>query len=114
MSTTAKKERLEARIPTALKKLLQHAADLQGRTVTDFVVTSAHDAAQRIIEEHSILALSSRDREMFISTLLSPPEPSERLVRAAERYRRLTEPAEARPRAPRPSGRTRVAAPARA
>ena len=44
-AAAARGERLEARISAEQKGLLQRAADLQGRTLTDFVVQSAHDAA---------------------------------------------------------------------
>ncbi|MGH6959741.1 MAG: DUF1778 domain-containing protein, partial [Dongiaceae bacterium] len=40
-------ERLEARISRDQKTLFQRAAELQGRTLTDFVVSSAQDAAVR-------------------------------------------------------------------
>ena len=41
--------RLEARISTDLHAMLKRAAELQGRTVTDFVVTAVQEAAQRSI-----------------------------------------------------------------
>ena len=43
-NTTA---RLEARISTDLHAMLKRAAELQGRTMTDFVVAAVQDAAQR-------------------------------------------------------------------
>lgn len=85
----ARHERLETRITPEQKELLQRAASLEGRTLTDFVLTSAQDAAQRTIEAHTVLALSARDQRAFITALLNPPPPSKRLKRAAERYRRL-------------------------
>lgn len=47
-NTTA---RLEARISTDLHAMLKRAAELQGRTMTDFVVAAVQDAAQRAIEQ---------------------------------------------------------------
>ena len=43
--------RLEARISTDLHSMLKRAAELQGRTMTDFVVAAVQDAAQRAIEQ---------------------------------------------------------------
>ncbi len=73
-----------------VKRLLKRAADLQRRTLSDFVLTTAQEAAQRTIEERTILRLSERDRDVLIAALLNPPAPSARLVKAAERHRQLT------------------------
>ena len=43
-------ERLEARVTAEQKSLIERAAALQGRTVTDFVLTGVQDAARRAIE----------------------------------------------------------------
>ncbi|HUA63881.1 MAG TPA: DUF1778 domain-containing protein [Verrucomicrobiae bacterium] len=44
-----KAERLEARITSAQKEILQRAAEIEGRTLTDCVVSSAQAAAMRVI-----------------------------------------------------------------
>ncbi len=62
----SKVERLEARISKEQKELFQRAADLQGRSLTDFVIASVLDAAKRAIKEHEIMMLSVRDREVFV------------------------------------------------
>jgi uncharacterized protein (DUF1778 family) len=90
MAASARQERLEARISREQKKLFQKAAELQGRTVTEFVVSSAQEAAMRAIEERTVMRLSERDREVFVSALLSPTVPTGRLAKAARRYKRLT------------------------
>jgi uncharacterized protein (DUF1778 family) len=45
--------RLEARISPETKALLQKAADLQGRTLTDFVIASVQAEACRVIAQYS-------------------------------------------------------------
>ena len=82
-----KDERLEARVSREQKELFQHAADIQGRTLTDFIISSLQEAAVRSIQEHEVMTLSTRAREVFIEALLNPPEPSERLQAAAQRYK---------------------------
>ena len=72
-------ERLEARVTAEQKSLIERAAALQGRSVTDFVLTSVQDAARRAIEEHSQLALSVRDSEAFVDALLNPQPVNDRL-----------------------------------
>lgn len=72
----------------AQKSLLQHAAALSGRTLSEFVVTSAQDAARRVIAEHESIRLSREEQQTFVQALLQPPEPNERLKRAAKTYLR--------------------------
>ena len=84
--TAAATARLEARISPELHKLLKRAAEVQGRSLTDFVVTAVQDAAQRAIEQSELIRLSLADQELFAKTLLSPPEPSPALRRAMARH----------------------------
>lgn len=79
-------ERLEAPITAEQKALIEHAAALQGRSITDFVLTSVQDAPRRAIGEHEIVSLSVRDSQAFVEALLNPPEPRARLREAAARY----------------------------
>ena len=80
-------QRLEARVTAEQKGLIERAAALQGRSVTDFVLTSLQDAARRAIEEHSQLALSLRDSEAFVDALLNPRPVNDRLRDTIRRYR---------------------------
>lgn len=86
----AKTARLEARLTDQQKELLQHAADLTCRSLTEFVVSRAQEVAARTVREYEVLTLSSRDRRVFMDALLKPHPPSKRLRKAAERYKRLT------------------------
>ena len=85
-STTA---RLEARISTDLHAMLKRAAEIQGRTMTDFVVSAVQDAAQHAIEQAEVIRLSLSDQACFVEALLSPPKPSPALKRAVARRRKL-------------------------
>ncbi|MCA3157988.1 MAG: DUF1778 domain-containing protein [Burkholderiales bacterium] len=89
MPATLATARLEARISTDLHAMLKRAAELQGRTMTDFVVTAVQDAAQRAIEQAEVVKLSLADQEFFAQTLLSPPKPSPALKRAFARRNKL-------------------------
>lgn len=80
-------ERLETRITAEQKRLIERSAALQGRSVTDFVLTSVQDAAQRAIEQHSQLTLSVRDSEVFVDALLNPRPVNDRLRDTVRRYR---------------------------
>lgn len=80
--------RLEARVSSAQKSLLQRAAALSGRTLSEFVVASAQDAAARVIEQHESIRLTRAEQTAFVTALLDPPAPSPRLRRATAAYKR--------------------------
>ncbi len=82
--------RLEARISTAQKALFQQAAALSSRTLSEFVVASAQEAAARIVQSHQAMALTRDEQIRFVSALLAPPEPNEQLRKAAQQYREQT------------------------
>lgn len=81
--------RLEARIAPEALAVVKRAAELQGRSVSDFVVAAAQEAAHRTIEETHLIRLSVEDQRRFVDLLLNPPEPSPALLRAEEAHGRL-------------------------
>lgn len=81
-------KRLEARVPAGLKSIFARAAALRGQTLTDFVLTTVTEAAQRVIREQEVLHLSEQDQIAFARDLLNPPKPFQKLRTSARRYRR--------------------------
>ena len=88
LKATNRVERLGFRLDEETKGLIERAARLSRRKVSDFCVTALTDTARRTIAEHETLALSNRDRAAFFNALINPPEPSERLVRAFAGHKR--------------------------
>ena len=92
MSATAqgtsrqRSERLEARVSHETKVLCQQAASLEGRSLTDFVVSSVVEAAKRSIREKEFMELTQRDRTVFVEALLNPPSPNAKLREAMARH----------------------------
>lgn len=80
-----KSERLEARLSQTQKKLIQHAADLAGRSLTDFMLAASQEAANKVIREHEVMTLTARESEHFVNALLNPPAPNRALTQAAKR-----------------------------
>lgn len=68
-----KTERFAIRLRPAQKALFQRAADLTGRSLSDFVLGATEAAAEETIRRHQVLELSSRDTEAFLEALESPP-----------------------------------------
>jgi len=86
---SAKTARIEARIAPEALTVVKRAAELQGRSVSDFIVAAAQEAANRAIEEAQIIRLSVEDQRAFASAILNPPPPSAALKRAAAAHGKL-------------------------
>ena len=80
--------RIEARISPDALAIVKRAAEIQGRSVSDFVVAAAQEAAHRTIEETQIIRLSVEDQRAFAEAILDPPPLAPAMERAIERYRR--------------------------
>lgn len=81
-------ERLDVRVSPEQRALIQRAATLSGRTLTDFMVATLHEAAEQVIRSHEVLTLSVRASTALAEAFLNPPEPNEALVAAYQRYHR--------------------------
>lgn len=81
--------RLEARITPDLHARLKHAADLEGRTMTDFVITAVQEAANRAIAQAGLFQMSLADQQAFAEALCNPPAAAPALKRAFARRRSL-------------------------
>jgi uncharacterized protein (DUF1778 family) len=89
MQSTVTTARLEARISTDLHQLLKRAAQLQGRSITDFVVAAVQQAAYVAIEQADLIRLSVTDQECFAQALLSPAPANSALGLAFTRRNKL-------------------------
>jgi uncharacterized protein (DUF1778 family) len=81
--------RIEARIAPDALAVVKRAAELQGRSVSDFVVAAAQEAAQRTIEETQMIRLSLKDQKRFVELLLNPPALSPAMKRAKKAHAKL-------------------------
>ncbi len=81
--------RLEARITPDALAAVKRAAEIQGRSVSDFVVAAAREAAEKAIEESQIIRLSLEDQHALAAAILHPPAPAPALRRARNAHRRL-------------------------
>ena len=78
----ARGARLGFRVDAQTKKLVERAAALERRSLTDFCLTALTEATRAVITRHETLVLSERDRQVFFETLIHPPRPNARLTRA--------------------------------
>ncbi len=86
---TNRSARLEARIAPEALAVVKRAAELQGRSVSDFVVAASLESANRTIEETHIVRLAAQDQAQFAELLLNPPALSPAMKRAREAHARL-------------------------
>jgi len=91
MASEARTARVEARVAPESLDIIRRAAEIRGRSVSDFVVAAALEAAQRAIADVEILRLSREAQERFAAVLLNPPAPTDALARAFERRHTLIE-----------------------
>lgn len=86
---TTRTARVEARIAPDALAVVRRAAELQGRSVSDFLVAAALKDAQRTIEEAQIIRLSVEDQQRFADLLLNPPPLAPAMKRAMKARKRL-------------------------
>lgn len=87
--TMNKNARLEARITPDIHALLKRAAEIQGRTLSDFVVSAARDAAMQTIEQTEMIYLSQEDQRRFAEELINPSPLSSAMGRAIKAHQEL-------------------------
>jgi uncharacterized protein (DUF1778 family) len=71
--------------------LLKEAADLQGRSLSDFVVASAREAAEEAIARNNEIRLSLSEQKRFAEALINPPSVAPALRKAMKNRERLLE-----------------------
>ncbi len=74
--------RLGFRVDAETKQLVERAAALERRSLTDFCLTALARATTETISRHETLVLSNEDRAAFFDALVHPPKPNARLRRA--------------------------------
>lgn len=80
--------RLEARIPSELKILIETAAPLAGHTsVTDYLVQALRESASRTVEQSRLSRLDAEQSETFVRSLLNPASPTPALRAAMVQHR---------------------------
>jgi uncharacterized protein (DUF1778 family) len=80
--------RLEARIPSELKEIIEAAATVAGHaSVTDYIVQTLRVNASSIVEMSRRSRLDADESRAFVQSLLAPAEPAPALVAAFAHYR---------------------------
>jgi uncharacterized protein (DUF1778 family) len=89
ITDSSRTARVEARIAPDALAVVRRAAEIQGRSLSDFLVAAALKDAHRTIEEAQIIRLSVDDQQRFAEALLNPPPLAPAMKRALQAHRRL-------------------------
>jgi len=81
------RKRITARVSDNVRTTLEQAAELLGATVNQFVVQTAYQEAQRVIERESVIRLSQQDARKIFSLLDNPPRPNKRMKDAVKAFK---------------------------
>ena len=84
--------RIEARIAPEALAVVRRAAEIQGRSLSDFMVAAALENAWRTIEQAHIIRLSVDDQHRFAEALFNPPPLAPAMERALQAHKRLIKP----------------------
>ena len=90
MSVEAQKnEEFKFRLDRTTSALLERASGYSGLDKSKFIRESIREKALAIIEEHEKTTFTENDWRMFFSLLENPPEPTEAMKNAAQKYKSL-------------------------
>ncbi|HET9430824.1 MAG TPA: DUF1778 domain-containing protein [Chitinophagaceae bacterium] len=85
-----KQARFDTRLSRSQKELFEKAARIRGfKSLSEFVIHATLEAATIIIEKHSAILASEKDKHIFFEALLNPPVPNKELIKAAKNYQKM-------------------------
>ena len=65
-SETKSDSRLNVRLPSNLKDVVEEAAATLGQSVSDFAVATLVQTARNVLQQRDVTELSNRDRDIFL------------------------------------------------
>jgi len=92
MTTEAiKNDVIKIRIDHVTQQLLEQARAYLNLDKSKFIRQSIQEKAQTVIAEHETTRFCTADWEMFFEMMDNPPEPTERMKKAAKLYKQIIE-----------------------
>lgn len=79
-----KRETLNIRIRPAERGLIDRAAELTGKTRTDFILEATRRAAEEALLDRTLFVVSPEAYAEFLARLDAPPDPNARLRRTLQ------------------------------
>ena len=75
-----KDERINLRLKSHAKQMLERAASFEGQTVSKFVINSALIHAEKTIHDHEVIMLNAHDSDNFFNALATPTKFNSKLI----------------------------------
>jgi uncharacterized protein (DUF1778 family) len=89
LAAKPKSARFEGRMSPFALEMVKRAAEIQGRSISDFIATAAQEVAEKTIGETQEIKVSLEAQRAFVEAILNPPEMAPIWQRAFETHRRL-------------------------
>jgi len=81
-----KNERINLRLKSSAKRLIERAAGFEGKTVSHFILTSALEHAEKTVQEHKIMTLNAKNSRIFFEALAAPMRFNRKLTAALDEH----------------------------
>ena len=85
-ATQNKNERINLRLKTSAKRLIERAASFEGKTVSHFILTCAMEQAEKTVQKHETMTLNAKYSKKFFEALATPVRFNRKLVLALEEH----------------------------
>ncbi len=85
-ATQSKNERINLRIKSSAKRLIDLAAGFEGKTISHFILTSALKSAEQTVQEHQEMILNAENSKAFFDALSAPVRFNQKLTTAFEEH----------------------------
>lgn len=79
-----KNERINLRLKSSAKSLIERAAVFEGKTVSSFIIISALERAEKTVQEHELIRLNAENSITFFNALTAPIKFNQNLITALE------------------------------
>ena len=81
-----KSERINLRLMSSAKSLIERAASFEGKTVSHFILASALEQAEKTVQKHEIMTLNANNTQTFFKALSNPVRFNRKLAEALKAH----------------------------
>jgi uncharacterized protein (DUF1778 family) len=85
-ATQNKNERINLRVKSSAKSLIERAASFEGKTVSHFILASALAQARKTVQKHETMTLNAKNSKIFFEALEAPVRFNRKLATALEEH----------------------------
>jgi uncharacterized protein (DUF1778 family) len=85
-ATQNKNERINLRVKSSAKSLIERAASFEGKTVSHFILASALEQAEKTVQKHETMRLNAKNSMIFFEALDAPVRFNRKLAAALKEH----------------------------